>query len=56
MQFIISFLRKMRWNIWKREHQDDLEYTYDFILVTIGEIIYEYKLIETRFRSYNFVE
>lgn len=54
-KILLIFNDMQQLNKWKRKHQNDSKYLNDFILLTLGELIYEHKLIGIRFKSYNFM-
>lgn len=52
---LLIFDNKEKLNSFKRKYHNDFEYMGDFILITIGELTYEYKLIGMRFKNYEFI-
>lgn len=52
---LVIFDNMQQLNDFKRENQNDIEYMYDLILVTLGDLCYEYKLIGMRFKRYEFM-
>lgn len=54
-KILLIFDNMQQLNDFKREHQNDIEYMYDLILVTLGDLCYEYKLIGMKFKRYKFM-
>lgn len=52
---LLIFDNKEKLNSFKRKYHNDFEYMGGFILITIGELTYEYKLIGMRFKNYEFI-
>lgn len=54
-KILLIFDNNQQLNSFKEEHQDDIEYMHDFILMTLVDLMCEYKLTGISFKRYKFM-